>query len=175
MRLIDQGYSVNVGFRGNKEYNNDKNSDGELDATSFGVSTYGHSVRMCAHETDKTLLNVIVDNYVKSGTKKNIYKIKRANLSALVLHRVFYETGYVFAIKEDQEMVKPLDVPVWGLKTVDKALAKKIIKDTQNLEIMVGTSVNEDILIGLGGLTKKEGSVSLLRLLVAYDRLGLLN
>lgn len=171
--LISKGYSVNVGYSGNKEYNSDK-LDGRLDKTSFGVSTYGHSVRMCEDKEDVDFLNVVVDNYSKSTSKPNIYRIAKEALPDLVNNGVFFQLGYVFIVKEDETRQELLDkIPAWGLSAATKAMKKGI--DIANMDLEVGGALLEDTLIKLGGLTQRLGSVSLLRYLVAADRLNNLN
>jgi len=168
---LDKGYTVVMGYSGNKEYNIDF-KDGVLDETSFGVGTYGHCVRMTKSDTD--LYEMIVDNYL--GQRINTYKIKRNNLDELVKNRVFFRTGYIFVLKEDFEKVNKMSdffskVPLWGLVAVEEAIKEGIITLDSDLEEIVATKTVEDYFLKTGIFTKSLGNVSLLRWIIALYRL----
>ena len=77
---LDKGYTVDLVYSGNKEYNIDA-SDGTLDETALtGLSTYGHNVRIV--KTDVDIYEMIVDNYVGVNSV-NTYKLRKANIPDL--------------------------------------------------------------------------------------------
>lgn len=180
---LDMGYTIYCGFRGNKTYNDDKN-DGTLDETAFGVSTYGHAVRMIK-DSASDMYDIIVDNYANSTTKPNRYKFKKEHLQELLRNNVFFTTGYVFVIKSDFDGMNVYkDLQPWSVKSVEKAVKKgwdkwgapqtEVTKD-KFWYIIEDLGGLEAVLNKLGGLTKTLGSVSEERLAVALDRLGLLD
>jgi hypothetical protein len=169
---LTKGYSVVMGYSGNKDFNIDY-KDGILDGTSFGTGTYGHCVRMT--QTDVDIYEMVVDNYL--GRDPNTYKIKKANLKDLVKNKVFYKKGYIFVIKKDFEELNLTsgffaNVPLWATVSVEKAIKAKLITTKSDLNEIVGTNALEEILIKLGVFTKAIGSVSLVRWIVALDKLG---
>ena len=94
---LKKGYSVVTGYRGNKNYNLDLEADGILDGDSFPNSTYGHSIRMINENSNS--IKIIVDNY--KGRKYNTYSIKKGNLEPLWKNGVFFNSGYIFANRQD--------------------------------------------------------------------------
>jgi len=171
--VLDKGYTVNCGFRGNKTYQKDRDLDAILDGTYFGDATYGHAIRVVKDKEGETY-SVIVDNYKKSN-RPNVYRFPKENLAALLKNKVFFPSGYIFVIKKDfDEMNTLANLPLWGKASVEKAI-KKGWTEWHNPDVIVGDAKLEVILVQLGGLTKKLGDVSAIRLAVAFDRLGLLN
>ena len=133
-KALDQGYTVICGYRGNAEYNKDRN-DGTLDDLIFGTSTYGHAVRIVKAQD---YYEIIVDNYSK-GWFTNTYKIEREHLDDLVANGVFFQNGYVFELKVNEE--KALKAKIKGLQVskkieINKATYKinKLEKDLAELE-----------------------------------------
>lgn len=173
---LDKGYSVQTGFRGNKDYNSD-HIDGYLDGTSFGKTTYGHSVRI-VKDKDGDVYNVVVDNYIDSKKERNIYRFKRANLDALIKNYVFFRAGYIFVVKDDFEAHnEEQDYPLWAVEAIkwakENGYAKKWSKE--DMEVKWGDAQLEQYLINRGFLTKKVGHVSKLRYIVAEHRRWLEN
>lgn len=66
-------------------------------------------------------------------------------------------------------------IPAWAQPSVDKAIAKKIALQWDNPQEIVGNAGAEDIFFNLGAITEKQGNLSKVRLIVAADRLNLLN
>ena len=169
---LEKGYTVVVGYRGNKEYNLDR-KDGVLDKISFGATTYGHCVRMV--KTDKNTYDMVVDNYF--GRDPNTYKIKRGHLEELVKNKVFFRTGYLFVLKKAFEKVNEhsdffAKVPLWGTVAVEAAIKDGTITYDSDLDEIVATKAVEEYFIKTGIFTKSEGNVSMLRWIVALYRLG---
>lgn len=168
------GYSVVTGYRGNQAYNDDYNADSVLNLTSFGAPSYGHCIRIVDDLVIK--YDDVVDNYPKTRPKTNIYKIPDANMIPLRDNDVFFNTGYVFAIKDDMgdwtRKVSP-----WAIKSVEKARSKGIMTkwDNPQEEIAPANSTLEWTLFKLGGLTKTGLSLSKERLAVSLDKLKLLD
>lgn len=100
--VLDKGYSVVCGFRGNATYSLDKN-DGILDGLEFGKTFWGHAVRLVKQD-DMYLM--IVDNYIGSDLGINTYLIPKENLQKLITNRVFFEKGYFYVRDMSAEMLK---------------------------------------------------------------------
>lgn len=130
MAALDAGYSLVVGFRGNKEYNADKN-DGSLDNLTFGEGTYGHIVRMTK---DKDLIRV-VDNY--KGSKNETYTIDPKNLGKLVLNRVFFTSAYLFIPRISDDMAKKAKIK--GLQVSLKIAINQANRKINDLEKTLST------------------------------------
>lgn len=168
---LDMGYSAVCSFRGNKKYNEDK-LDGILNALEFGTTTYGHCVRMVG-TVERDVYEIVIDNYIETKGAKNRYKVSRENLAKLVANGVFMENAYVFAYKRDfEKMEQETVVPIWAVKSWQKALEKGIVKESDDPFRQFADGYVEKMLIELGGLTQAEGGVSLVRFIVAMDRLG---
>lgn len=168
-QALDQGYSVVTGFNGSTAYEVDRR-DGVLDGVVFGRTQYGHSVRVCKN-TDGNF-TLVVDNY-PSTSKWNTYKIDRSHFDKLIENNVFFIGGYVYVFKEDWEkMNAQSNIPAWASKTVEKALSKKIIDHTDTLDLPLTVPEIETLLVDAGVFMQKQGSISLVRFLVALDRLG---
>lgn len=92
MDALEKGYRINIGYRGNRKYNEDSN-DGVLDNYDIGITSYWHST------TCKLVNgNVIVDNY--KGVKKfNTYSIKDFN--AFLKSGIVFNTAYLFLFAND--------------------------------------------------------------------------
>lgn len=165
------GYTIVVGFRGNKAYIADK-ADGVLDGSDFGVSTYGHCVRITKCEDDK-YLEFVVDNYV--GQPINGYKVTKENFEALVKNKVFFSTGYVFVFKNDlEQMLNANTLSPWAVKGWELAKKKGLPSDTaQSQEEMTAASIEAD-LVKLGKLTKKLGKITRERFYVFLKASGLI-
>lgn len=74
----------------------------------------------------------------------------------------------------DYIMAAKIETPDWAKKAVDAAINAGIITNADNLEASLSASSLETIFVKAGIFEKKEGSISLMRLLVALDRLGAL-
>lgn len=172
MDALDKGYTLFVGFRGNPAYTADKNDDGVLAGTNFKPATYGHAIRLTPGGEVEVLA---VDNYVKTA-KHNTYKISKENLKTLVKNSVFFRMAYVFAYTEDVDLNNlPKNVPVWAVKSWDKAIKKGIETEQSNPLQIVGDKEDEEIWVKLGKLNKAEGNITRLRRAVLLDRMGLLD
>jgi len=68
-----------------------------------------------------------------------------------------------------------IDIPEWGKESWDKAIKKGVIKEGDDPERIVMDSSMEETLIKSGVFEKSEGTVTLLRWVVALDRLERLN
>lgn len=109
---LASGYSLAIAFRGNSKYNNDKNDDGELDNTSFGLTTYGHIVRSTLVDGNIT----IVDNY--KGITHNTYTIPLDNWDKLAN---FYASAYIFVVEEEYKKENGNDTPPsWAKESWEK-------------------------------------------------------
>lgn len=166
---LSKGYTVVVGFKGNKSWNADKNADGILDGIDFGKATYAHCVRMI--EVEEGLYEMVIDNY-PNHSKSNRYKIPRKNLEILIKKGIFHFGSYVFAYAKDVETAK---YPPYAVKSIEKAIKKGVALKWDDPEEIVGNGTLEWTLINLGALSQQYGNVSKARLIVAYDRLGLLD
>ena len=108
MEALTKGYRINIGYRGNSEFNRDA-ADGVLDGTSFSDTTYGHST------TVKLVGNhVVVDNY-KGVKPKNVYSIK--DFSGFVKGGNVFPKAYLFLkVKTmDESQTKRLEAKALGL------------------------------------------------------------
>lgn len=167
--VLDKGYSVVTGFHGSNAYEIDRR-DGVLDDVVFGRPAYGHAIRIVKDTDGKYTL--IVDNYPKFSTW-NTYKIDRTHFDKLLKNNVFFKGGYIFVDKEDWDKMNALGtVPIWAQKSVEKALEKKLILNTQTLDFPLTVGEIEDLMADTGIFQKKFGEITLVRLLVALDRLG---
>lgn len=161
-RALRLGYSVVISHRGNAAYNADK-SDGILDGTAFGSTTYGHCLRMTYSVGDE--YELIVNNY--KGSDTNLYKVSSAHIKKLIENNVFFRDGYIF-IEEFEQKVK---IPVWATESWEKALKKGVIDEQDDPEQLVGSLLLEDTLIDAGVLSQSVGNISLVRWIVALDRM----
>ena len=169
---LEKGYTVVMGYSGNKEYNLDL-KDGVLDYTSFGVSTYGHCIRMTKSGED--LYDMVVDNYL--GREPNTYKIERENLEKLVSNKVFFRLGFVFVLKDSFDKANKMSdffakVALWATVAVEAAIKADIITIDSDLEEIVANKTVEDYFIKTGIFTKSLGNVSLLRWIVGLYRMN---
>lgn len=170
MDVLEKGYTLVVGYRGNAAYNADKN-DGVLLGTQFIPTTYGHCLRMI-NENELEVRNL--DNYSKGS--HNSYRFTKENLKRLVQSGNFFRMSYVFAYAEDIETMNAMkNVPEWGLKSWAKALKKGLNKAGDDPMAIIGDEEDENALFVVGGLTKREGNLTRVRRAVAYDRLHLLD
>jgi len=169
--VIDLGYTVVSSFQGNKKYGEDK-ADGVLDGTYFGKSTYGHCIRNVKTPT-KDPYDVLVDNYIVTKKEANRYKVLYDHLDDLIASNVFSRRGYVFAFKKDiEDLQAGRNVPVWALKSIQKAQKAGVLKPSDILTHVVGDPEMERALVALGALSEAQGNLTLLRFIVALDRLG---
>ena len=167
---LNKGYSVYFGYHGNSIYNKDFKDDADLDSVTFGTLTYGHALRM-VRSNDAFAL--VVDNY--KGRKPNSYTVKKDNIDDLVRNGVFFLTAYVFALKDDFDARDLAQrIPLWGVKSWDKAVKKGIHANDEDPFEIVGNSKDEEFWFKVGGLTKLEGSLTRIRRDVAADRLKLI-
>lgn len=166
---LNKGYSVYFGYQGNSAYNKDFKDDADLDSVTFGALTYGHALRMVKSDD---AFELVVDNY--KGRKPNVYTVKKENIDDLVRNGVFFMTAYVFALKESFDARDLLQrIPLWGLKSWEKAVAKGVHGDTEDPFERIGDAQDENFWFKLGGLTKLEGNLNRIRRDVAADRLKL--
>ena len=169
---LDKGYSIDTGFRGNRSYNKDI-TDGTLDDLDFGLSTYGHSVRVVPREDGD--LDIVVDNYIESKKEKNTYRVDRNKFNKLVSNGVFFRWGYVFAKKDDVSALnKEGRVSPWALKSVQKAKESGLAIDWENPQLEMNNEIIKHYLFKLGVLDSVDGVLTKERWTVALDRLGLL-
>ena len=115
---INAGYTVQVGYRGNRAYNKDV-EDGVLDGTSFGPTTYGHAIR----NKDKDLLTIKeIDNYDKPSKAYNVYDVSKETFAKLVANGIYFIHGFVVVYESDWETANELiDIPLWGTKAYEAA------------------------------------------------------
>ena len=101
-KVLDKRYTICTWYQWNAKYNNDKNSDGVLDGTSFGTSTYGHAINVIWGIKSPARVK---DNYY--GIKYNIYDVAH-NFSEIPC---FFDRWYVITkVAEDKlEEVKRLN------------------------------------------------------------------
>jgi hypothetical protein len=116
---INLGYTVQVGYRGNKAYNEDYLKDGVLDETAFTNLTYGHAIR----NKDKDLLTIKeIDNYNKPSRAYNVYDVSKENFAKLVSKRIYFIHGFVVVYEDDWEKANELsEIPLWGTKAYESA------------------------------------------------------
>lgn len=72
LKALEMWFSVQVGYGGNKRYNDAKDNDGDMSLTEWGEPTYYHAVR----RTDDKVALYIVDNY-EGRLLHNIYTIPK--------------------------------------------------------------------------------------------------
>lgn len=162
--MLDMGYTAVISHKGNTKYNSDVKLDGILDGTSFGNTTYGHVIR--GTEGVKDQYHELVNNY--PGSAHNVYRVAEGNLKALMDNSVLFRNCYFYV--EDYELDG--NIPVWGLSSWEKAKKKGLVKAGEDFSKRVGDTVMEDHLIKLGVFSRREGSVSLIRWIVALDLMG---
>lgn len=176
--VLDLGYSVTTGYRGNKNYNLDK-LDGILEGVTFGTTTYAHCIRTITKRADGKYY--IVDNYSTNTNKNNVYQIAtKETLKKLIYNKVFFNFGYIFINEKDFELANNLeasfgDIPIWGHATVQKCRNKGLKIDWTNWNTQFADAKLERAFYDLGLLTKIEGFVSVLRFYMAMDNLGQLD
>ena len=167
---LDKGYSMVCGFNGNAAYNSDRN-DGVLDNLTFGRTTYGHCIRIVKDPADN-VYTMVVDNYPQY-THPNTYRISKDHLVKLWQNGVFMQGSYVFVSKKAFDNMNDAPaIPLWAAGAVDRAKKAGVIDDKTDLTQQIGSADLENILFKAKIFTAKEGKISLLRLLVALDRLG---
>ena len=94
MRL---GYNVVCGYRGNKEFREDRNDNDIIDDVKLDTpTTYGHCLS-CVYSIGDEYDNVI-DNYYPR--KNNIYRVPTAHWKELVKNKVFFKWGYIYLVKQ---------------------------------------------------------------------------
>lgn len=168
-KMLRLGYTAVISHRGNSQYNSDKNADGILDGVSFGSTTYGHCLREAYSPGDP--YDLYINNY-KGANKHNVYRVPSANTAKLVANRILFSDCYFFV--EAYEDKTP-DVPIWAKASYEKALAKGYITADTDIFAVVADPVAEDLLVKTGTLSKAEGNLTLIRLIVALDRLNRLD
>lgn len=163
--VIDKGYSLVVGFKGNANYSNDI-KDGTLDEVELsGNPTYVHSIRL--HKTNTVRA---VDNY--EGNGHNEYRVK--DLPKLISNKVFFNEAYFFVSLNDAEKEKN-KVSDWAKDSVEKCLKTKIATIWSNPQEIVASPVAEKMLFNAKVLKSYSGQgVTKERLAKVMDRLGLL-
>lgn len=168
---LEKGYSFVVAYRGNANFQADKN-DGTLDLVKLdGKSTFGHCLRIVKHK-DKNMVRMIIDNYPQSG--HNAYDIPLENLPKLVQNGIFYQSAYVLAYKSDVNNPPSL-VSSFAVKSWQKALLKGVVTDKSDPKSIAGTAWDEKLLFAAKFLTSILGTLSLERKIVAMDRASLLD
>lgn len=90
--LIQKWHRVNIGLKGNSKYNVDI-SDGILDSTNIGKTTYGHSTTIRKLNNAIFKWTYVIDNY-SWEMKHNIYGFK--DFKQFIDSGLVYETAYVF-------------------------------------------------------------------------------
>lgn len=168
-KALRLGYRIVVSYRGNSKYNADRNEDGILDGLFFGITTYGHCLTMSYSKGDE--YEIIIDNY-EGQRKFNVYKIPSANLKQLISNGIFYRSAYVFV---DEYVKEESPVPIWALQSWKKALDKGIISQGDDPMSIVADDNLEAMLIRANVFQKDEAGISLVRWIVAMDRMGLLD
>lgn len=109
LEALEKGHRVNIGYRGNKAYNEDA-SDGILDNIEIWDTSYGHST------TAKIIDGkVIVDNY-KWVKPYNIYKI--SDFKAFIDSDITFPSYYLFlftneAIESEIQLLKQKHKDSW--------------------------------------------------------------
>jgi len=145
IEALNKGYSLVVGFSGNRNYTNDKN-DGVLDGTDFGATTYGHCVRLY-----KSGDKYIVDNY-DGQVLFNIYQLK--DLNTLVDNSVFFKNAYFYVkdneLKEAENMGK---ISPWAREAVKYCIDNNIATVWDNPQEIV-TSVDAERMYRRAGIIK---------------------
>jgi hypothetical protein len=170
--LLDRGYSLNTGYRGNWNYNQDAWGEGDckLNATAnIGTTTYGHSVRIMRQNGK----NYVVDNYL--GRQCNVYEI--GDVAELTINRLFYPDAYCYVTKNAiDKMNEEKVVSDWAKDAVAKCKTKGIAIDWKNPREIVCNNVAEIMFNRAGILNVNTGTgVSKERLAVILDRLHLLD
>lgn len=95
VQVLQQGYSVVTGYRGNAQYNDDVAADGQLDNIDIVNTTYGHAIRIVHDRAQPDYAHLVVDNYA-GYNRHNLYRIKLTDMPKLVRTGVFFSDGYIF-------------------------------------------------------------------------------
>jgi hypothetical protein len=113
------GYSFAVAYRGNGTYNKDKN-DGQLDGTNFGLTNYGHLIRVALVGdylvvTGKDL--TAIDNY--KGITHNTYLIPVDHWDQLAN---FFPSAYFFTGEDEYRKLNDAyqQLPSWAEESWEK-------------------------------------------------------
>ena len=176
---IQKRYSVVTGYKGNAKYNKDFLDDGILDGTDFSSFSYAHSIRL-NDVISNPEFERIADSYPHSRLY-NEYKISDATLRLLHANGVFFNSGYVFTLK-DSFVINPQlsKVSLWAKKSVQKCVQLGIATKWENPQEEIANSIFEWMLLkskmpdGSPVLTTKVGAISKERAAVLLDKLGLL-
>lgn len=101
--LLNKGYSVCTGFQGNSEYQNDREDNGQVDKSKFGIKTYWHAVSLRkTTKWDRT----VKDNY--KGRKTNLYGIM-PTISDMMWNGTWHYSSYVIIkLKSDADIEKDI-------------------------------------------------------------------
>lgn len=167
--VLDQGYSILTGFRGNQAYITDKN-DGVLDGTVFTNRTYGHFVRIVRH--DKDMYGLVVDNYPKTAPSNTYAIVSRDQLKQLVANNVFYATGYFFYFTAEYEALNsPQKISPWAIKSMYWAKEEGIYDDLSNPQDIV-YDANKQGNATVAYALKKAGLTSELQLQLTKEELA---
>jgi len=100
-KALRLGYMPVIGYRGNREYNADRDDNGIIDKEQVINSTYGHclSGRYLKGSMYKGFsLTGAVDNY--TTRKTNCYSIPTNYWKRLVKNGVFFTTAYIYVVKQ---------------------------------------------------------------------------
>jgi hypothetical protein len=93
--VLQKGYSVVTGYRGNSQYNDDVAADGVLDNIEISRTTYGHAMRIVRDKLQPNYARLVVDNYA-GYHRHNLYRIKLQDMPKLVEKGIFFDNGYIF-------------------------------------------------------------------------------
>jgi len=99
--VLKCGYMVITGYNGNSKWNTDK-SDGVLNNTEFGASTYSHIINFADKSPESKNELCIVDSYLKTSPA-NVYEIP--DIIPLYQNNSIFKYGYVFATQEMKRVI----------------------------------------------------------------------
>lgn len=162
-RVLSKGYSLVTGFRGNSDYNADKN-DGVLDGTTFGTSTYGHCIRIIKDNNE-----YVIDNYYGLN-KYNSYRV--ASLDELIKNGVFFNEAYFFVTQQSLDlMAKQQLISDWAREAVEWCRKNGYATIWNNPQEIVANAIVEKMWYNMGilstytglGITKERMAVILMR------------
>lgn len=96
-KALRLGYMPILGYRGNREFNKDRNDDKILQKTEFGTSSYGHALtgRYDVGSRYKGFtLTGLVDNYPNRDS--NQYQVPTNHWKTLVKNDVFFSNARIY-------------------------------------------------------------------------------
>lgn len=167
-QAIDNDYSIVISYNGNGRFQSDHQADGKLDQISFGVSTYGHCIRI----TKDPDICTAIENYL-GVLKFNNYRLPDRNIASLLSNGVFHKSGYVFVKKADFDARNSaINVPTWAKASIQKAIKKGIVSEGTNFDEEITPEMINSFLQKLKIFKDATGKVDVKRFLVALDRMG---